>query len=719
MSDFQSRRDLQTYLERLLDQSKPNSNDKRHCDYVKYINGFLSYFGREQVHLVGSTAEQTKLRFSLDNGDADFILVSGRLTVPVSQIEYRTDTPCYVWIRGENLNSEKNLGIDMVEACDGKKYLPAEVLHDIDARLFTILRGIYKFVTTNTDGVPGRQTRVTTLGERSNVGLARTELRGLEIKDKHKIPQLRKYFPKCLPSREQDVKRQQTDKDKDDINKILELIALFGSPGDPLEHEGQFAHFADVVKLLRDRQEIETMKMREKEPIVKFDDFSSDDMKHCSNEASQNIDDGDDFEVFINDLDLPTDVKATYKEKTMKDFVPALRIEGKLECMDKWFKENGKWLSDEVKIDIYNSELYVVAKDAPLDPNERDFCLSFNHAEVMLAKALTQTQRKCLLMLKAYYKGIFEKIMNNHNTNHILKSFHLKTALYWVLEEPVDSQFWREENIIAAVRRVLKFLREALLKKRLPHYFTQSNLFAGMETGSCLSLIGGIDQVLEDPVMGLKEFFDLEKEGDTEIILTEEQIRCIIEMSRDGGVENAANNLEDLLEDFNRGFKEAPRDENGNAPLREAMNHVMNLYLQDEAERKAKEELKKLNMPAAENLGGIISGFLGSLASSSAQQTSSASQNVGRQSSNPGDSLVGLASQLLQGNLQPSREQGNSNDTTRRQDTRLTERPRDHGRQLADAVNAFFDDSARGNRRLSVEGELKQLGLSYFLGKPE
>ena len=695
MSDYQSETDLQKYLERLLDRSKPNSNDKRHCDYVRYINGFLRFFGKERVYLVGSTAEQTKLRIDFqDNGDADFILVSGRLAVQVSQIEPRTDNPSYVWIRGENLDSDQKLNIDMITTDDGKKYLPAKILHELDVRLFTILRGIYKCVTTTTDSVPARQTRVTTFGERSNVGLARTEFRGLEIKDKHKIPQLRKYFPKHLRPRESNVKSQKRDKDSEDIRKILQLIAVFHTPGNPTEPEGQFAHFTDVVKLVLDRQKNENEKQREKEPIVDFDDSVSDNLTHCSGETNLNTT-NEEHEVFVNDLDLPTDVQATYKEKTMKDFVPALRLEGKPECLDKWLKENGKWLSDEVKWKIYNSELYVVAKDAPEGPNERDFCLSFNRAEIELAKALTKTQRTCLLMLKAYYKGILGNIMKTHNDRHRLKSFHIKTALYWVLEEPAScqsAQLWREENLIKAVGTVLKFLKEALLKKTLQHYFTKSNLFAGMETELCKSLADGIDQILATPVKCLEDFFELEKKTDNEIILTDEQINCLIEMSRDGGVEEEANILEDLLEDFNRGFKEAPKDENGNSPLQKAMSHIFSLYVQDE-QRKFFESLV---------------GF----ASVSTQQASSSSLDVGLQSFNSEDLSESMARPLLSSH-QSSREDQQSND---HQETQKTEQTFDHLRQLEGAFNAFFDDTVSGDEPQSVEGELKQLGLSYFSG---
>ena len=763
MSDFQSNLDLQRYLDKLLEKSKPNSNDRRHSDYVRYINVFLSHFGDERAYLVGSTAEDTKLRFSLDNGDADFILVSGKLDIPVSAIECRAKNPSFVWIRGEHLDSGNKIGIDMIETSDGKKYLQADTLHDLDIRLFSILRGIYQFVTSNTDSVPGRETRVTTFGEKSSVGLARIQIRGLEIKDKDKIPQLRKYFPKYLRPRES--KRQKLDKDGEDINRILELIALFGKTADSTEHDGQFDRFTDIVKLLLDRQKRERLQLREEEPIVQFSDTVESDP-----EITANDDDGD-FEI-SSDLNLPSNVRATYKEKTMKDFVPALRVRGELHFMQEWFKENGKWLSDKVKMQIKNTEIYVVAKEASFDPNEKDFCLSFNHAEVILAKELTQTQRKCLLMLKAYHKGVFEKSMANYDSKINLKTFHLKTALYWVLEETGGTELWEDENLELAVCQVLQYLRDALLRKTLLHYFTKGNLFYGIETGLCLSLTRAIDEILENPVKGLVGFFDLEKITDTEITLTNEQVKSLIEMAQDGGAETQVNILEDVLEDFNRGFKEATKDTHGNSPLQQAMDDVMNMYLHDEAERKAKKELAKINIPAPENLGDILSGVLGNLLGSSSQQSAMASghadkqssstgdlladlasqllppnrkqtkdhpkttdntqkqesqtdkiaqeqskhmTDAGRQNSNAGDLLKGLAGQLLQPSRQQRRQHQESADIPRRHESEYSEPTLEHGRQLASAVHAFFDPSSRG----SNDEELKQLGLSYWLGKPE
>ena len=679
MSDFQSEMGLKKYLDKLLQRSTPSPNDKTHSDCVRYVNAFLSHFGDERVYLVGSTAEETKLTLSLDNGDADFLMVSGKLAIPVSKIECRADNPSFVWIRSEHLDSSGNtLGIKMTETSEGKRYLLADILHDLDTRLFTIIRGIYKLVTINTDSVPGK-TRKTVLSEKSSVGLATIEMKGLKINDKNEIPQLRKLCPKKRQSIKPIIQKRV--KSTEGLDEILELLALFCTSEDPIEHDTYFERFTYVVKLLLDRRKREMLQLRKETPILQFIDKMDDDPED-SGPISESP---GDLEIAISDLKLPSVVKATCKRKIMKDFVPALRVFGKLPFMQEWFEENGNWLSDRVKLEIKNTEIYVVAKETPINPNEKDFCLSFNHAEVILAKELVQVQRKCLLMLKAYHKGVFEKTMAKYTSKVKLKTFHLKTALYWVLEETGRTELWEEENLELAVCQVLQYLREALFRKTLLHYFTKGNLFYGMETDLYLALTGDIDRILDDPVKGLKEFFELENKTDVEITLTHEQVQCLIEMSQDGGVETQTNILEDIVEDFNYGFKEAPKDANGNSPLQMAMADVLNMYIQDKAEQKTKEALTKTNIPVPEDLGDVISGVLCSLLKSSTQQHGLASGHTERQRLSTGDLLAGLAGQNSQPSRQQSQHQSDICDTAQRQEPQNEERTLEQTRSLTGA----------------------------------
>ena len=306
---------------------------------------------------------------------------------------------------------------------------------------------------------------------------------------------------------------------------------------------------------------------------------------------------------------------------------------------------------------------------------------------MILAKELTQTQRKCLLMLKAYHKGVFEKIMAKYNSRINLKTFHLKTALYWVLEETGRT----EENLELAVCQVLQYLREALLRKTLLHYFTKGNLFYGMETDLCQSLTCAIDIILDDPIKGLKDFFELENKTDFEITLTHEQVQCLVEMSQDEDAETQTNILEDILDDFSRGFKEGPKNSHGNSPLQEAMDSVLSMYLQDEAEQKAKDELTKKNIPVPEDLGDIISGVLCSLLKSSTQQSALASWNAKWRRLKTGDLLAGIANHFLQPSPLQNSNHSEMSDATQRQETQTEETADEQSRSLNGARGQVID----------------------------
>ena len=198
----------------------------------------------------------------------------------------------------------------------------------------------------------------------------------------------------------------------------------------------------------------------------------------------------------------------------------------------------------------------------------------------------------------------------------------------------------------------------------------------------------------------------------------------------------------------------------------------MNMYLHDEAERKAKKELAKINIPAPDNLGDILSGALENLLSSSSQQSAMASAhadsqipskgellaglasqflqpirkqtkvhskmtgntqrqesqtgkttleesirltNARKQNSNKRDLLASLASQLLKPKCQHGKQNQESTDSTQRQESQYSKPTHEHGRQLANAVHAFLDPNSGG----SNEEELKQLGRSYWQGKPK
>lgn len=177
---------LEKHISELEERTKPSKNDIRFQRYVNYINCFLEKFGREKVYLVGSTSEKSKLAFSRDDGDADFLLVSGKLEIPVENIVPNRRTPCYVWIRADALS--RDIGLEIVE----DEYISANTLREVRPELFTILRAIYLHVTATVNKLPETDTARTVLSVSSKVGIQTTAYRSLKFDDN--IEDFKNYF---------------------------------------------------------------------------------------------------------------------------------------------------------------------------------------------------------------------------------------------------------------------------------------------------------------------------------------------------------------------------------------------------------------------------------------------------------------------------------------------------------------------------------------------
>ena len=115
------------------------------------------------MHLVGSTGELSKLAYSKDDGDADFLLVSEKLVIPVENLVQNKYGPCYVLITADSLH---NHGCEIILG----KYLSTKDLRNVGPELFTILRAVYLPVTTKMDKLPEAGENLTMLTVSSKVG---------------------------------------------------------------------------------------------------------------------------------------------------------------------------------------------------------------------------------------------------------------------------------------------------------------------------------------------------------------------------------------------------------------------------------------------------------------------------------------------------------------------------------------------------------------------
>lgn len=515
---------LQDYLKSLREYSESGRQGKLKAKYVDYINAFLEAVGNERIYLVGSTGENTKLQWSKDGGDVDFVLVSGELVIPSRNLESRTGMEDYVWIRSENLDCH---------FCENSEYLRPIMLKTVSPDLFVFLRGFYVLFTATNEGIPYRSE--TAIG--SKVGLA--------------------------------------------IEKYNDL--LIGKPGEPVKRGGNAdkGRSKAVCKKLKKRwegvplnQACETLFRRIGKLINIIIDSSSENnlsffakaMDAVLNRSLIKDADCDHIKSFVQDEDINelttlkiTDnenVIATFTEKSSMDFVPALRVAGDLPFMDEFSGriKKASWPGKAIADSILKNDVFIVSRLAPVKPNEdRDFRLSFNIQERTLAQNFPHVARNIYIILKSYLKGTFEKRMHNVNITNKLRSYHMKTIMFWMCERMANT-FWNEQNTLFALNKVLDFLKKSLQSKKLEHYFIRSNLYSGFEDFEFEFLLTCVKDIIHDPVGHISDFFEMDKAVIGEVLLNKDQTEYLKRLERKGGMTIYVDKLEDAVIDFTRGL---------------------------------------------------------------------------------------------------------------------------------------------------------------------
>ena len=588
MSNKDKSEELQEFIQRLQELSTLRSNDVRTGHYVKYINTFLQHFGDERVYLVGSTGERTKLRWSTDCGDADFVFVSGKLSIPVENIQHREGMEDYIWIKKDDAN------VDLGD----RSYLCPEMLKTVSPDLFTLLRAIYSIATSPIDITYGRV--ATAL--KSKVGLALELYANLQISDHstHNLPSHRtegngrsKEFSVYLRQRWKDVEVNPVDKKL--LFRILKFVGEAKSPG----FEGQFGYYASMIEAAFERRPFE-------ETVETGDDSSVG--LECGN--MDNADIGSELVNVDNAAELK--IKATYTDKSSKDFVPALRVVGKLSCISDFRErvQHRSWPGVKLADEVCSKDVFIVSRQAPISPDERrDFRLSFNLAEGMLVKSFPPVARTVLLILKSYLKGAIRKEFRQNKRNEKLRSYHMKTVMLWMCEEE-EIDFWTEANMLTAIHKVLKYLQICLDTKCLKHYIIGSNLIAEFETSDFEHLSGCLANVINDPVSNIKTFFEMDKEVIGEVWLNSEEISYIKSDKEDDGRNKAIDHMEDAVIDVVRGMNDGEKDEHGNAPLKKAILSLCDVFFEDEDKHAADRNTQTNQSDAAKLVAHFMKAFV-------------------------------------------------------------------------------------------------------------
>lgn len=185
------------------------------------------------------------------------------------------------------------------------------------------------------------------------------------------------------------------------------------------------------------------------------------------------------------------------------DFVPALKSPGWPKVAQEWTARERKWPSQDVVDKIVQEGFHLVVKPSKTNvKKDRDFRLSFGHAEYLLSQEMNNVQRECYRCLKKYHRAYLQ------TTQKGLVSFHLKNLFLRTLEE-TGTEMWTDENRAECMKKVLANLLKVLEKKDLRHCFVGSyNLFCVdyITNPEILESVADIVvQLLENPIQMAKK----------------------------------------------------------------------------------------------------------------------------------------------------------------------------------------------------------------------
>ncbi|KAL5020642.1 hypothetical protein ScPMuIL_002277 [Solemya velum] len=417
---------LQELVTELFD-ADDTSNQKRQAE-VELISSYIALFDIPlQLVVTGSSIERTNLDHRIKGSDVDVMLIPQCVRINQLSLVYNKRFPCFALVDlrlGDNLSGMVNGEYLHTNFLKEMKFLKGGFLENLK-QLFT-----YGLFTSNRLGI---------LSD-SAVGMKFETLQ----------TPVTKSSPELLRNLTSDLQNFE------DTN-IGEVIANLN---ESLSNGKSISNFYKTVeKAFKGKSPALSTKQRE-ESITKT--CLEDDMvAHTSSNCTKPD------EEYRN----TNQMSVSFQKKGSTDIVPALVVEGWPAPASEWITRQRNWPDRKVVEEIIHQGVHLVAKPLPLDPDEEhDFRVSFSLAEIKLAKAMNETQRSTISILKA---------CNKYAGSEYLISYHIKTSLYWMSENKSVS-FWSLDNLSTCVESVLGFLLTSVRRQFLPHYFIREmNLFAG------------------------------------------------------------------------------------------------------------------------------------------------------------------------------------------------------------------------------------------------
>ncbi|XP_062619443.1 uncharacterized protein LOC134281004 [Saccostrea cucullata] len=136
-----------------------------------------------------------------------------------------------------------------------------------------------------------------------------------------------------------------------------------------------------------------------------------------------------------------------------------------------WIDRSYSWPSPGVIDDIIRKGCHFVAIGHKLgNHEENEWRISFAYAEQQLVYSMNH----CQFLTYGLLKLILKEIITKNVTEGLLSSYHMKTAVFWVIQQNVIP-YWYPENLLECFRVCFKLLLQRVYEGVCPNFFIPEN----------------------------------------------------------------------------------------------------------------------------------------------------------------------------------------------------------------------------------------------------
>ena len=173
-----------------------------------------------------------------------------------------------------------------------------------------------------------------------------------------------------------------------------------------------------------------------------------------------------------------------------------------------------EWPSETIRREIVAAGCHIVAVEHRTSSfPEVEWRFSFSKAELRLARCLTAANKQAYLLLKLVYNGFLKLYLAA--SSGLISSYHLKTALFWTLEEHGTDQkqttadTWGRRGLYPALIALLGKVYDFLKDGNFPNYFIpENNMIDHLPREAVEALAAAVDLIRRDVFNALLVRFD-------------------------------------------------------------------------------------------------------------------------------------------------------------------------------------------------------------------